>query len=131
MTLFTSDKKKAAGAALGYVAISLFTALVGAIYECFSHEVYSYYMIYAFVIPLLLGALPALWIAVRDGMEMPDGISRFCWRSGIAILTTGSLMQGVLEIYGTTNRLMIVYPVMAIPLLLTGAVSYGKGALLQ
>ena len=33
-------------------------ALFGAIYELFSHDVYSYYMIYAFAIPLLMGVLP-------------------------------------------------------------------------
>ena len=35
-----------------------FLALFGAIYEIFSHEVYSYFMLYAFAIPLAMGLLP-------------------------------------------------------------------------
>lgn len=31
------------------------------------------------------------------------------WNSGIAALTVGCIFHGVLEIYGTTNQLMIVY----------------------
>jgi hypothetical protein len=31
----------------------------------------------------------------------------------IVTLTAGSLLKGVLDIYGTTNRLLIAYPVMA------------------
>ena len=35
----------------------------------------------------------------------------------IATLTAGSLLKGVLNIYGTTNRLLILYPVMALLIL--------------
>ena len=31
----------------------------------------------------------------------------------IATLTTGSLLKGALDIYGTTSRLLIVYPLTA------------------
>ena len=64
--MFISDKKKdqAVRIARNYAAASLFCALFGAVYELFSHEVYSYSMIYAFIIPLAGGALlPAYWIA--------------------------------------------------------------------
>ena len=39
---------------------AIFIAVFGAIYEKFSHEVYSYYMIYAFMIPLCLGSFAYL-----------------------------------------------------------------------
>ncbi len=56
MILFTSviDKngKKSGRTSLNYLWISLFCLLFGAVYELFSHGVYSMYMIYAFVFPL-------------------------------------------------------------------------------
>ena len=119
--MFTSNNKKAGRAVLGYVSCAAFTAFFGFVYEQFSHEVYSPYMMFAFLIPLI-GGLPAI-ILRRHPAFAPAWLPRFCWRSGVAILTVGSLMKGVLDIYGTTNRLLIVYPVAAIPLLVTAAVS--------
>ena len=44
--------KRASRTAFVYLLVSLFCALFGAVYEVFSHEVYSFYMIYAFAFPL-------------------------------------------------------------------------------
>ena len=49
---------------LYYLAASLFLAVFGRIYEHFSHEVYSWYMMYAFLLPLAGGALPALILSL-------------------------------------------------------------------
>ena len=57
----TSDinrMKKTAKTGFVYLFISLLCILFGAVYEYYSHEVYSYFMLYAFVIPLAGGALP-------------------------------------------------------------------------
>ena len=35
----------------------------------------------------------------------------------IVTLTVGSILKGVLDIYGTTNRLLIAYPVIALLIL--------------
>lgn len=43
-----------------YMFFSIACALFGAVYEHFSHEVFSYAMVYAFLIPLLGGAAPIL-----------------------------------------------------------------------
>ena len=106
-----------------YLIASIALMFFGAIYEYFGHGVFSYYMIYAFAIPLLGGALPymtdyikRLRAAVSTGRH---GGSRFLERirnpwmyhAGLATLTVGSIMKGVLDIYGTTNSLTIVYPV--------------------
>lgn len=50
--------KRASRTAFVYLLVSLFCALFGAVYEVFSHEVYSFYMIYAFAFPLAGGTLP-------------------------------------------------------------------------
>ena len=47
------------------------------------------------------------------GICMPGTISRNAWFSGLAALTVGSIFRGVLDIYGTTNRLIAVYPAAA------------------
>ena len=46
-----------------YAAAALGTAIFAAIYECFSHRVYSGFMIFAFLVPLLGGVLPcSIWM---------------------------------------------------------------------
>ena len=91
------------------MAASLFCALFGAVYELFSHEVYSYSMIYAFAIPLAGGALPFLAIAMGHIRRFPGRISRSLYHAAITTFTIGSIMKGVLEIYGTTSALLPAY----------------------
>ena len=107
------------------LAFSLFCALFGAVYEKFSFGVYSYYMIYAFTIPLILGTIPLLSIAIWGNMY-PDKTALSAWNSGISALTVGCIVQGVLSIYGTTNHLMILYPIIGITLLAFGLIWYLK-----
>ena len=111
-----------------YLIITLFCAVIGAVYEKFSHEVYSYYMIYAFVIPLTLGAIPLFALGLF-GKKTPCRFSLNAWNSGVAALTVGSIFKGALDIYGTTNKLLIVYPIVAGILLLAGIIAFftGKG----
>lgn len=106
-----------------YLFISMFCVLFGAVYEYFSHEVYSYFMLYAFVFPLVGGMLPFLGMAFYK-VPMPNRVSRNLYHSGIATLTTGSLFEGALEIYGTTNRLVWVYWILGGLFLLMGIVVY-------
>lgn len=251
--MVTSDKKTAAEYAdkltrysFIYLAAAIFCALFGAVYEFFSHGVFSFFMIYAFAIPLAAGTFPLLWIALRtrkhigdedvrdddvrddDGMNIYDlchneveadidapylnersfdgprlnereiddsginetGIDGPCldetaeaesdgsetwfmeiagnveneeaesrrripaggqeytevssaapkrmfhfpgsvelnaWGSGIAAMTMGSIFRGVLDIYGTTNKLVIVYPVVGTVMMTFGLVSFIMG----
>ena len=89
------------------IAATAFAAF-GAIYEHFGHGVYSYFMLYAFMVPLVLGVIPLLFFKKR----FPDRALGL-WHCMIGTLTVGSIFQGVLEIYGTTNRMIMVYPVAA------------------
>ena len=57
MTLYISEKSDLRTAA-AYLIISVILAFAGAVYEYFSFGVYSYFMIYAFAIPLCLGTIP-------------------------------------------------------------------------
>lgn len=106
-----------------YLFISIFCILFGAVYEYFSHEVYSYFMLYAFVFPLVGGTLPFFGI-IFCGMPIPNSLSCNLYHSGIAALTAGSLFQGALEIYGTTNRLVSLYWILGILFSLAGIILY-------
>ena len=88
---------------------TVFLALFGAIYEIFSHEVYSYFMLYAFAIPLAMGVLPYSILMLKE--KYPDRKFLNLWNTAIAIFSIGSIFAGVLAIYGTTNSLIIVYPI--------------------
>ncbi|MBE6616444.1 MAG: hypothetical protein E7627_00660 [Ruminococcaceae bacterium] len=126
MTLFTSDidtRNKSAKTALVYLLVSIFAALFGAVYEKFSHGVYSYSMLYAFAYPLILGVLPYLCIAIGKDPKLPPTSPRLLCHFGVATLTVGSIIQGVLDIYGTMNYLTYVYPVIGALLYLAGVVS--------
>ena len=102
--------------ARNYLCAAIFCAFFGAVYERFGHGVYSYFMLYAFAFPLILGALPAILCGLR-GVAPP--VSRKLWGAGVATLTVGSLFRGVLDIYGATNALGRVYWVAGVGLLLT------------
>jgi len=107
--LFTSDteidRMRIRKTAFVYLLVSLFCVLFGAVYESYSHEVYSYYMIYAFVFPLAGGTLIFGILSFANINRYPNAVLRNLYHSGIAALTVGSLVQGVLDIYGTTNIL--------------------------
>ena len=70
------------------------------VYELFSHGVRSSFM---------LGALPCSMLLLAPLRCRPGVLTRTLWGSGLAALTAGCLFRGVLEIYGTTNRLCAVY----------------------
>ena len=123
-------QRKCAKTAFAYLIVSLFCALFGAVYEVFSHGVYSFYMIYAFGFPLAGGALPFLLLSFSGTPKYPPGLSRNLYHSGIATLTVGSLVRGVLDIYGTTNALSNGYWIVGIPLVAAGAAGYGISRLL-
>lgn len=103
---------------------TMFLALFGAIYELFSHDVYSYYMIYAFAVPLTMGVLPYVLMLIFD--KHPNRFFYNFWNTAIATLSIGCLFSGVLSIYGTTNSLIIVYPIAGIILMIMSIVALIK-----
>ncbi len=122
--MYTSGIEKSFKTGMAYLAVSLVIAAAGAVYGLFGHGVYSYYMTYAFMIPLLAGAMPHLISVLShikdegyDGRKDAAAVGKIfsgdTQAAVIAALTTGSLVKGALDIYGTTNRLLIAYPVIA------------------
>ena len=138
--MFISDTKyDVLKTGMKYLTASIVIAAAAAVYGLFSHGVSSYFMTYAFMIPLLGGAMPHLIVALKtaDGEEggsamEPHAESGACFKDAqlavIATLTAGSLLKGVLDIYGTTNRLLIVSPVLAVLLIAVAVTAYFKTA---
>ena len=92
------------------------------VYEGFSHGVYSFYMIYAFLFLLGGGALPFLVVGLQKNSRSINPSAKALYHCGLATLTIGSILQGVLEIYGTTNGLIRIYWIAGLPLAIVGAV---------
>lgn len=109
MTLSTSEHnfRKAGTIAFLYLLAAGFCALFGGVYEHFSHGVYSPAMVYAFAYPLAGGAIPFLALAL---FHRSPGSYQVLYHCGIATLTLGSIIQGILEIYGTASSLTLFYP---------------------
>ena len=91
-----------------YMIISAFCIFFAAIYEYFSHGVYSSYMMYAFLIPFIGLFIPSLLNNLILKRTVSDNVT-LPWKCGIATLSAGSIYKGILEIYGTSGTFEIVY----------------------
>lgn len=108
MTLSTSATKRKN---IGYLAATLFCAVFGGVYELFSHEIYSKYMIFAFMIPLIGWGLDRILCLISKGLKKDGDLSCQLLAGAVVWLTLGSLFLGALQIYGTTNRLSSVFAI--------------------
>lgn len=92
-----------------YAAITVGCGLVSFIYELFSHGVYSNFMVYLFAIPLFLGVMPELATRIWPKLAVGSSWQRTVRAFAVATLVVGSLLEGVVEIYGTTNQFIMYY----------------------
>ena len=113
------------GWAKGYTAAATACLVFGAVYELFSHGVWSAYMLGAWTLPALCAAF--LRFAVKNLDPLPGRVLLQLQACGAATLTAGSLMKGVLDIYGTTNGLTLFYPLAGGFFILLFALLYGLG----
>ena len=132
--MYTSVTNKISKKGFGYLVAAIVVAVSSAVYGLFSHGVHSPFMTYAFLVPLVLGAIPHIAAAQNNSAGMRDLRERLndpvvgdVQLAVVATLTIGSLLKGALDIYGTTNRLLIGYPVMALMALVAAALIAKKG----
>ena len=119
-----SIKNKFVKRSFMYFCISMFCAVFGGIYEIFSHGVYSNYMMYAFLFPLIGGTLYNLILYCFSRLSLQRGLSLIFYNTGIAALTIGSIVRGILDIYGTDNILANVYWYAGVVFVFLGVVFY-------
>ena len=119
--------------------ITIFVFAFAQIYGLFSHGVHSAFMSYAFLLPLTLIFLPKfinlctgnrLWnLSLENGDEAGEkklfftSLAFFLWKSGVAVLTVGSIYKGVLDIYGTSGTFEWIYLVVGILALVSGGIA--------
>lgn len=125
--MFTSDNRYLKTSFI-YLIVSIVLMIAGAVYEHFSFGVYSYFMIYAFAIPLAGGALPFLAKYMKDmrgaysssGSVAEASSSRrheVIYHLALATLTAGSIVHGILAICGRPNSLTVIYLIAGLLLL--------------
>ena len=105
-----------------YIFFTIFILVFGQIYEHFSFGVISNYMIYAFLIPLILGLL--INTIIYFTKIVPSKTGSCLYNNGIITLTVGSILRGVLDIYGTTNMYLKIYLYAGVLLIIAGIILY-------
>ena len=97
-----------------YMIAAAFCIVFAIVYESFSHGVYSMSMILSFLYPLIGGlVLIVLAGAHAENTKLLLKARNF-YMAGILTLTIGSIFSGILEIYGTTNKLVWIYTALGI-----------------
>ena len=117
-------QKSLAKTALDYLVAAIVLMVFGGVYEHFSHGVYSNYMIYAFAVPLLGGTLPFLVMSRKQLRIYPEVSDSRLYCCGLATLSVGCVVRGVLDIYGTTSTLVSCYWIAGIALSAAGAAAF-------
>ena len=126
MILSTSNKKQHILHGIQiYLGITIFCTLFSVIYEAFSHEVYSNFMIYLALVPLIGGLLPFLMLLFTN-LPYPTRLSLNAYNSGIATLTLGCSLKGVFEIYGSSCPLITVYWIAGAAFVFLGLLTYWR-----
>lgn len=107
-----------------YIIATVLCILFSIIYESFSHGVISNFMIFSFLIPLLLGVVSTYLIYFFKKEKLPTALENNFYNAGVATLTFGSIIEGVLEIYGTTNIKVYAYLVIGVSLIIISNLLY-------
>ena len=91
-----------------YLVATVVAAVLSAIYESLSHGVISVFMVGLAAWPFVLGVLPT-WIAGAARAPEPAPLACTLLACGALTLTFGSIVAGVMEIYGSTSAFTPVY----------------------
>lgn len=110
--------------ALCYSLIALFCLVVFIIYNLFSHGVYSPFMTWLFLWPLVLGVLPCLILHLMKRLPRPSRFAINAYNSGVAAITVSSLLRGIFEIAGTASPLQTGLWIAGLAMAGAGAVFY-------
>ena len=103
-----------------YLIFSSLCLVFACIYEMFSHQVYSMFMIFSFLIPLIMGVVVYALLVKKHFLV--NNISNSLYKMSLYTVTFGSIMKGVLDIYGTTNNKLLIYLIAGLILFVVSAV---------
>ena len=105
-SVINPNKKRFKKTAISYTLITLFFFAFSRIYEAFSFGETSVYMHYLFTVPLVGGIILAILLKVLPYFSR---ISLNLWNSAIAIITTGTLFRGIVNLSGRSTTLDAPY----------------------
>jgi hypothetical protein len=92
-----------------YGLIAAFCGVFSAVYLQHSYGQSSPFLITLFLPPLLFGLVPAETLLLTDRMRIAMKPVRRLWNSGVATLTVGFLVRGVINISGRYTFYDVVY----------------------
>lgn len=81
-------------------------------------------MLTAFLWPLIGGGIIFTLLMKVPSRWRPNREASLLYGSGLALAALGSIFKGVLDIYGTTNRLLYVYIIGGAFFLMSGVLTY-------
>ena len=99
-------KKRFKKTVISYTLITIFLFAFSRIYEAFSFGETSVYMHYLFTVPLVGGIILAILLKVLPYFSR---ISLNLWNSAVAIITTGTLFRGIVNLSGRSTTLDAPY----------------------
>ena len=105
-SVINPNKKRFKNTAISYTLITIFFFAFSRIYEAFSFGETSVHMHYLFAVPLIGGILLAIFLKVLPHFSR---ISLNLWNSAIAIITTGTLFRGIVNLSGRSTTLDVPY----------------------
>ena len=105
-SVINPNKKRFKKTAISYTLITIFFFAFSRIYEAFSFGEASVHMHYLFAVPLVGGIILAILLKVLPYLSR---ISLNLWNSAIAIITTGTLFRGIVNLSGRSTTLDAPY----------------------
>lgn len=106
MILYTSvinpNKKRFKKTVISYTLITIFFFAFSRIYEAFSFGETSVHMHYLFAVPLVGGIILAI---LFKAFAYFSRLSLNLWNSAVAIITTGTLFRGIVNLSGRSTTL--------------------------
>lgn len=113
MILFTLDINNLRRILI-YIFSGILCIIINYIYSQFSHGVSSNYMTYMFLIPVISGFVSIL----LEKIEKTTLKKQTIFANGVATLTIGCFINGILEIAGTSSNYQFIYYVAGVLLII-------------
>ena len=101
-SVINPNKKRFKKTVISYTLITIFFFAFSRIYEAFSFGETSVHMHYLFAVPLVGGIILAILLKVLPYLSR---ISLNLWNSAVAIVTTGTLFRGIVNLSGRSTTL--------------------------
>ena len=105
-SVINPSKKRFKKTVISYTQITIFFFIFSRIYEAFSFGETSVHMHYLFAVPLVGGILLTMFLKVLPQFSR---MSLNLWNSAVAILTTGTLFRGIVNLSGRSTTLDAPY----------------------